>query len=250
MWAHYARVLVWEARRRALGFRRALHGSAAVLSAAPHDLGLYERMMREGLETRGVRFLLTGQFRDRRADPRCVNLVLRHDIDADPERLFAMADIEARYGIRSTIYVRADEREYRLRDYGDRLRGLYSSGFEIGLHSVAYVASRPDGALSLERGVFAASLGFQPTLLTTHGVYPGSLRLAARRQFFIRETVATTWPTVFSDEFGDQRFDVYLGDANFDAKRTMTYITPDFVQFAGLAPGTTVQLLTHPQYWA
>ena len=249
MWIHYARVLFWEARRSAVRLRGVFHGRASVLSTAPHGLGLYDRLLREGLATGRVRFLLTQQFRDRSIDPRGVNLVLRHDIDADPERLFAMADIEARRGIRSTIYVRADEREYRLQDFADRLRELHAAGFEIGLHSVAYITTRPDQALAAEADVFGASLGFRPDLLTTHGMHPRSLRLAARRECFIRRSVAAAWPTVFSDEFGGRRFDVYLGDANFDTGRTMTYITRDFVEFGGLAPGTTVQLLTHPQYW-
>ena len=57
-------------------------------------------------------------------------LILRHDVEWNPRRALALAEIDRACGIRSTFYFRVDTRAYDL----TAMRYLQDEGFEVGYH--------------------------------------------------------------------------------------------------------------------
>ncbi len=57
-------------------------------------------------------------------------IILRHDVDRDPETAVLMAEIERKYNIKSTYYFRHIERTFKL----DLMRSIIEMGHEIGYH--------------------------------------------------------------------------------------------------------------------
>ena len=64
-----------------------------------------------------------------------VIVILRHDVDFSPSLAYRMADLEMKYGIRSTYYIRT-RGPYNIlgRGFHDWLKNLSDLGFEVGLH--------------------------------------------------------------------------------------------------------------------
>ena len=57
-------------------------------------------------------------------------IILRHDVDANPEKSLAFAKVEKKYGIRSTFYFRCISGKF----HDDYIRQIYEMGNEIGYH--------------------------------------------------------------------------------------------------------------------
>jgi len=218
-------------------------------SVAPHPLSVYEELVGTLRHNGHAELLLGSAHLAKRHRPDRLNVVLRHDVDFDPRPLFAMTELEVRLGIRSTIYVRADGEAYRLADYQEPLRELVRQGFELGLHSSAYRDRASIPLFQKELCVFQECLGFPPTIMTTHGLYPFPLTLAVRLERFLRELARQRIGGILSDEFPGYGFDVGIADSNFSRGRTYTYLTPEFRRLPSLPVGRRVQVLTHPEYW-
>ena len=233
--------------RRAVSQRLGHH--PVIYSVAPHDLSRYhdllDRLLREGR----TELLLEHAHlaHQHRADR--VNLVLRHDVDFDPRRLFAMTELEVRSGVRSTVYVRTDGEAYRVQDFQDPLRELARQGFEIGLHSSAFREDSPGWAFLEEVRIFRESLGFAPAVMTTHGFHPFTLKVAVRQERFLRELSRHRVAGILSNEFPGYGFDLTITDSNFSPGRIYTYLTEEFPRLPSYPVGRRVQLLTHPEYW-
>src|SRR5690348_10947644 len=56
-------------------------------------------------------------------------IILRHDVDRDPQNALAMAKLEAKYGIQSTYYFRYPK-TFNLK----AMTQIYNLGHEIGYH--------------------------------------------------------------------------------------------------------------------
>ncbi|MEM3611931.1 MAG: hypothetical protein QW620_07395, partial [Thermoplasmata archaeon] len=59
---------------------------------------------------------------------------IRHDIDVDPKRAIAMAEIEQKHGLVSTYYVMVNSPLYNVEEHCDVLKKLLGMGNDIGLH--------------------------------------------------------------------------------------------------------------------
>ena len=90
------------------------------------------------LRQAGYTFMPVEQYADHASDGRTV--ILRHDVDAHPERALSMAQLEHELGIRATYYFRAPEM------YTDPvtpfLQGVRDLGHEIGYHYEDLVLSQ------------------------------------------------------------------------------------------------------------
>ena len=250
-WPAWAGGLVAAASRL---MRRALERGALPgpqLSAAPHSIALYQRILSENLEA-GVSFVklrevLTGADQSGR-----VRVVLRHDIDLDPRTLRPLAAVEEGLGIRAAVFVRADGITYRLADHLDCFAPHADAGGELGLHSTAYYHRDWRGALESELKTFRACFGSWPTLVNTHGDHPKTAPRVARRTALLAQ-LARGIPGVSSYVGCDQlyRYGYVAEDCHFDADRTTAYVCEDMLQLAKrCGPGRTGLLLIHPEYWA
>ena len=119
-----------------------------VLSFGPHPPGLYDYILERLLSGGGVDVVLARELHAGRLNSRQGIVVLRHDLDAEPEKLRIFTEAERRLGVRSSIYVRVDQASYDPREIACQLRRLRDEGFEIGLHTVAYQAPEPLAALA------------------------------------------------------------------------------------------------------
>ncbi len=65
------------------------------------------------------------------------NVIIRHDVDCEPERIISMLHEENALGIRSAVYVRVDQKEYDIDETAPLFQMFEDEGFEIGLHITA-----------------------------------------------------------------------------------------------------------------
>jgi hypothetical protein len=221
-----------------------------VLSFGPHPPRLYdyilERLLSGGVEVVLARDLHTGIRPGDRG-----RLVLRHDLDAQPEKLRIFTEAEKRLGVRSSIYLRVDGVSYEPKEIAGQLRRLADEGFEIGLHTAAYQAPEPLAALGKELERFRTALGFEALSLNTHGVFPSSRALGVRRQEFLQELSrrAAEMRLAVVDHNLPGAYDLIAGDANLALNRRLSYLGRNALELARLPAGQQGLFLTHPEYW-
>jgi len=79
-----------------------------------------------------------------------INVLLRHDADFDVG--YGMAELDQKYSVRSTFYVRLHAKEYNLSKVIPFYKDLESKGFEIGYHyevvDLAMVGSTPNNEIA------------------------------------------------------------------------------------------------------
>jgi hypothetical protein len=96
-------------------------------------------------------------------------VVLRHDVEWSAERARRLAEIEAQYGVRSTMYFRVDTRAFDLR----AMLRLQERGFDIGYHY--NTLDRAKGATDAARELFECDIvalraaGIDVTTAVPHG---------------------------------------------------------------------------------
>lgn len=63
--------------------------------------------------------------------------IMKHDLDAKPETLWPLLDLELSQGVRPTVYVRVCANDYNVMDYRvmPRLQHYEKMGVEMGLHT-------------------------------------------------------------------------------------------------------------------
>jgi hypothetical protein len=94
-------------------------------------------------------------------------------LDARPQTLFPMLEVEKALGARSSIYVRVTANEYNAFSYNflPKLQAVEKAGFEIGLHSnfveFAMIAGLDPGEV-LQSEVLALSQFFDVTGMSCH----------------------------------------------------------------------------------
>jgi hypothetical protein len=222
-----------------------------VLSFGPHPPGLYDYILERLLSGGGVEVVLAMDLHAGMSPGGQGSLVLRHDLDAQPEKLRIFTEAERRLRVRSSIYVRVDGASYDSQEIAGQLRRLRDEGFEIGLHTAVYQAPEPLAALERELGHFRTILGFEALSLNTHGVFPSSRSLGARRQEFLRELSrrAAEMNLVVVDHNLPGSYDLLVGDANLAMNRHLSYISREVFKLAHLVNGNRGLLMTHPEYW-
>lgn len=165
-------------RRRALAAFRA---GLVALRSSPFDLADYDRLISETL-ARGIRI---ARFDEEPTGRRGAVVQLRHDIDLPrcPPMLPRFAEIERRHGVRSGVFLLAGPHApYELADLRGLAADLRADGFQVGLHTLCYVADDPWAEFEAERERFRQALGFEPQSFNAHGL--GRVKLRERRRFY------------------------------------------------------------------
>ena len=95
--------------------------------------GGYQRLLDLALE-RGYRFICFEELRRGPIEGR--HLLWRHDVDFSPQRAHALAEIEAKYGVRATYFVNPRARTYSLLDPDviQLFKSIAGMGHSLGLH--------------------------------------------------------------------------------------------------------------------
>lgn len=224
-----------------------------VLSFAPHPPGLYDFILEQLQSSGRLAFARARELHSGCVSPVHVNLVLRHDLDNEPEKLLLFVRPEQRLGLTSSIYVRVDGEAYDPGRVAKLLTELHDAGFEIGLHTAAYTADDPLGTLEAELRRFRETFHFAPLSLNTHGVVTRGLdvRPGARRRAFLQgiERQADRYGLIVTDHSIPGTYDIIAGDANLRLNRRVSYQTRDVLTVPRLPAGCRVLWLTHPEYW-
>ena len=102
---------------------------------------------------------------------KCV--ILRHDIDNSIDKSIAMAEVEARLGVKSTYFVLVTSDFYNVgsKKNLEGLRKIQKLGHEIGLHfdEMAYEATENvPSAIARESSVLSGIIGTQVTTVSMH----------------------------------------------------------------------------------
>jgi hypothetical protein len=167
--------------------------------------------------------------------------IVRHDVDVCLQRAVALAEHEARWGVRSTYLVQVDCPLYRLDDAaGDRaLRRLRELGHEIGLHVYVGSTARVEGATGLvvelriydARERLEARVGLSIESFSFHRPAPALLRGPDRLCGMVNAYGTAAMAAYLSDSEGRWR----EGEPLPSVRATSSH---------------TLQLLIHPIWWA
>jgi hypothetical protein len=227
-----------------------------VLSLDPQPPGMYEYILSSLSEDEAVTFGKGGEHTGATVSDDQALVLLRHDLDRQPEKLGRLTDVERRLGLRSSVYLRVDARTYQPGDFAGPLRALKGEGYEVGLHSLAYGSNNPVEALRREMGEFERILGFLPDSMNTHGGKFGKrylYTLMRRRRDFLEHRL---WenienPPLFIDHNDPRRpFHSLFADGNWRLNRRVSYVERGILRVGETNRGKKVVFLTHPNHWS
>lgn len=223
-----------------------------ILSRSPHFPGMYGLILEHWLGSARVHFLTAGALhrKDYRRD--MVNVVLRHDLDSFPERVDLFTNVEESMDLVSSIFVRLDNQAYRPAVVEYKIKRLYESGFEIGLHSSAYLHEYALGAFEEELRDFRRTFGFSPSVVNTHGIPTNKRRVCEnRRRAFLAKLTEQEgrFAVALVDHIVPGEYDVSIGDAHFALNRRLNFLARDVLTVSDHPAGYRVLFMTHPEYW-
>jgi len=212
---------------------------------APYDVSLYKQLLQALNRAEIKRGPLSG-CRDETG-----YVVLRHDLDFKKcvENVELMTQIEASLNVRSSLMVRVDNLDYHPRIAEKIVIDHYQKGFEVGVHSTAYMLDNPMQGLLEEFRYFEELYGIKPRVYNFHGGFDEHLGARIKLGLQSNEILAK-YPDILETDsisgFYAYRFSDCL---KRDGSRV---IGSDF-----LSPPTRtikksrvpVLLLTHPCYW-
>tara|TARA_Y200000002_G_scaffold380776_1_gene393098 strand:- start:3877 stop:4686 length:810 start_codon:yes stop_codon:yes gene_type:complete len=99
------------------------------------NLEYYDKFIKEAIDN-GYSFMTLKEFFTKR--PKNLKIfILRHDLDQKPHSLENMLNVERKYSVKSTIFVRPLTNEYNVYGYNTfkMLMNAQKEGYEIGLHT-------------------------------------------------------------------------------------------------------------------
>jgi hypothetical protein len=252
----FARHVVADVRRGAgpshlatdLGRLGRRFAAGVAISTPPHPLGIYERCLaRLAADPRCRVVPLPAYVGGRGLDPEAVNVVLRHDLDSgDAVAAAALCDADRRAGFRSSVHVLVDGVLYDPAPLAALLAGLHRDGFDVGLHTQAWMHADPRAALRDDLDRFERLLGFRAQTMTFHGAWPRTGDDLARRRRFGRELEADT---------GDASLAGYCNWFDFVAEDSNVAGRPQPLSSAFLEVpsrcylGGVALVLTHDTHW-
>jgi hypothetical protein len=205
-------------------------------SPAPFTWAFYESCLDVAVGT-GFRFVGFPDVIDPARWPEAPFLLLRHDIDYDPDYALALAEREAERKITATYFFQDDSRFYRLDGarVASVVREVLARGHRLGLHfdatavaDDAEVVRRVDESAQRVEGTFARPVEAVSFHMPTYRPV-GHLRLARKR--------VNAYGPLF---FGPIE---YASDSNQDFRGK------DIVALLRDGRGRRLQLLVHPFWW-
>lgn len=221
-----------------------------VLSVCPHPAALYQYVLERICASGTLQCVLARELHTGRLEASGGYVVLRHDLDACPERTAVFVRVERQIGVRSSSYVRVDGEHYDPATVIGLFRKLHDEGFEVGLHTAAYAHPRPLAQLVLELRRFLGIFGFAARSITTHG-FTKRRAVQRQRRLFLRAVArcAAWYGFVVADHTIPDRYTVQVGDANVALGGRVHYLSRSVLGLAQAPAGTRALFLTHPEYW-
>ncbi len=216
---------------------------------APYGLAIYRELLRQLRHRDDVHL---APFDAPALDADRVNFFLRHDVDtaqcvANLEMIIAENNAES---VPAAVYLRCDGDEYHPAAAAAAVARCRSLGFEVGLHSSAYVQDDSKAALQREFESFDAAFGFMPRSVTIHGL--GDFRLAERQALVthLRHSLGT-YGLNFTDAHESLRaYDHVIADCHPEPISSRRFIYGDMLRLPPLMRrGRAYLVLTHPCYW-
>ncbi|MCB0060785.1 MAG: hypothetical protein KDE19_01675 [Caldilineaceae bacterium] len=224
------------------------NGEVAALSFPPHPLYLYRELL-ESLQANNscVFRNLSDHVQQILPDPQRINIVLRHDVDAgEPAVVRALCEIEESLGLRSAVHILVDGELYDPMPLVSLACQLHDTGFDVGLHTQAWMKEAYAAAFDQELRQFESIFGFAPKTFTLHGAWPRTAQDQARRRQFTQELSRLIAEKSLLGY--NNRFDWVSEDSNIQGQPTP--ISARFFQIAeGCYLGGVALLLTHDNHW-
>jgi hypothetical protein len=126
--------------------------SQGILSNFDFTVGKYEKLCKAISSSKYVSITLADYLGNKSDGNNTAYIIMRHDIDRNPERALDIAQVEHKYGIRATYYFRDQKSTYK--PY--IMDKIAAYGHEIGYHYETIDKSKGD--LKLAEGLFVREL--------------------------------------------------------------------------------------------
>lgn len=230
-------------------FSRRQNRDNEIISTPPHSIKLYisllERLCSEGniIFTSLPDYFSRTELRDNRK----INIILRHDIDfGDPVAIELLASAEKKFGLRSSFHVLCDESIYPLENVEHILRTLASDGYDVGLHTQAWIF--PDFKKHFHQDLdrFESVFEFRPKTFSLHGTWPRTKEQEGRRSLFLSELpnlLKGTGVVGYRQMYSWVSEDSAIQGEPVNLRNS--FFHPDYNGY----PGTSALILTHDNYW-
>jgi hypothetical protein len=176
-----------------------------------------------------------------------IGVVLRHDVDVgDARSTAALCAVEARLNIVSSVHILVDDLIYPAKSMASLGRELNQAGFDIGLHTQAWMHDNYMEAFHADISRFCEVMHFAPLTMTLHGAWPRRKRDLVRRRWFLRKLPELMEETGLLGYNND--FDWVSEDSNIDGRPSPvheSFMQPEsYCYLGGMA-----LILTHDAHW-
>lgn len=221
---------------------------APPLSSPPHDVRLYETCLAALAADPACRVItLEEHILGRRGAVDGIDVVLRHDVDSgDGRALEGLCRADRRAGFRSSVHVIVDGTIYDPQPLVGLLRTLHDDGFDVGLHTQAWIHPDCGAALRQDLARFEALLGWPARTMTFHGAWPRTEDDLARRKRFEQQLPAWSRQTALVGY--NNRFDFVAEDSNVAGQPSP--LNQAFLESATRCYlGGVALILTHDTHW-
>jgi hypothetical protein len=176
-----------------------------------------------------------------------INVLLRHDVDlGDSQGLEALCKAELSLGLQSSVHFQIDGTAYDPAKFRLIAGSLAADGFDVGLHTQAWMHRDFEKVFRRELEQFEEVFGFAPRTFTQHGAWPRTADDLTRRQEFTQATSALIGGSQIVGYNND--FDWVSEDSNIDGRHVP--LTGRFFAIPGLVyRGASALILTHDGHW-
>lgn len=180
-----------------------------------------------------------------------LTLILRHDVEWNPRRALALADLEKAWGFRSTFYFRADTKAFNLAV----MRYLQDEGFEIGYHF--NTLDRCSGNFDKAIALFEEELrrfrkaGIDVKTVCSHGdPRVKKVGYKVNNEIFLRDPELRSRNDLLGEAYLDIDFSSlqYLSDAG--VRWNTVGSTKELISRIAQGEWPVVYMLAHPDYWS
>jgi len=209
---------------------------------------VYEKLM-EGAVNAGYQAVTVREYLQEVRKP--LTLILRHDVEWNPQRALAFAEVEKVCGFRSTFYFRVDTKAFNL----SVMRQLQDEGFEVGYHfnTLDRCGGDFNKAIALfEREVnMLREAGIEVETVCSHGdPRVKKVGYKVNNEIFLRDPDLRTRCGLLGEAYLDIDFSslTYLSDAGIRWNRAGS--TKELISKITRQEWPVIYMLTHPDYWS
>lgn len=209
---------------------------------------VYEQLL-DGIKKAGYQVITVREFLEGNRKP--FTLVLRHDVEWDPRRALAIAEIEKAHGVRSTFYFRVDTKAFDLAI----MRYLQDEGFEVGYHfnTLDRCGGNFDRAIALFENDLQQlrGAGIEVKTVCSHGdPRVKKVGYKVNNEIFLRDPNLRARNRLRGEAYLDIDFSClqYLSDVGVRWAKAGS--TKEVISRIARKEWPIVYILTHPDYWS